>query len=432
VGIIKKVRTISLIVHASKVLLTIIRSRLKPHIEANLAEEQAGFRADRSTVEQIFVWRQLAERYMEVQDGNLVNVFIDFKKAFDRVWHAGLLRVLQHYNIPRKLIALITSLYSQAVSAVRSGTDISDWFRQTVGVRQGCILSPDLFNLFLDHVLAEALEEYQGGATMNGQRVSNLRFADDIDLMGETVEETQELLNAIHRSSQKHGLEISKEKTNVLLVAKDARTVVIKIDNDTLKQVSHFKYLGTEVTEQNSSSLDIKCRLAQALAGLSNLRTVWQNNRVTLTTKLRLLDCLVLPIALYGCEAWTLTKSDSNKISAFGMKCLRGVLNITWRDHITNQDVAARVSREEDYFLRIVKERQLRWLGHVLRLDDKRLPKTSLEAHSHGTRYRGRPRISWIDATLEGTGVDLKEAVQLAQDRNIWRRWHHGVYDHWS
>ena len=67
-----------------------------------------------------------AERYIEVQNGELLDVFIDFKKAFDRVWHTGMFRVLQHYNIPRKLTALIQNLYSQAVSAVRIGNDISD------------------------------------------------------------------------------------------------------------------------------------------------------------------------------------------------------------------------------------------------------------------------------------------------------------------
>jgi hypothetical protein len=132
----------------------------------------------------------------------LVNVFIDFKKAFDRVWHTGMILVLQHFNIPKKLISLIHNLYSQAVSAVRVGGDVSDWFHQTVGVRQGCILSPDLFNLFLEHVLAEALVAYQGGTLVNGRHVSNLRFADDIDLMGETVSEVHYIVQAVHQSSQ--------------------------------------------------------------------------------------------------------------------------------------------------------------------------------------------------------------------------------------
>src|SRR3989441_10239419 len=86
-------RTISLIPHASKVLLEIVRKRLKPYIEANLSQTQAGFRPGRNTVEQIHIGTQLAERYLEIQNGQMVNVFIDFKKAFDRVWHVGMLRV---------------------------------------------------------------------------------------------------------------------------------------------------------------------------------------------------------------------------------------------------------------------------------------------------------------------------------------------------
>src|SRR5437899_11471188 len=102
---------ISLIPHASKVLLEIVRKRLKPYIEANLSQTQAGFRPGRNTVEQIHIWTQLAERYLEIQNGQMVNVFIDFKKAFDRVWHVGMLRVMRHYNIPAKLCSLIESLY---------------------------------------------------------------------------------------------------------------------------------------------------------------------------------------------------------------------------------------------------------------------------------------------------------------------------------
>ena len=422
-------RTITLIPHASKILLEIIRRRLKPHIESNLSEEQAGFRPGRSTVEQIFVWKQLAERYMEAQNGELVNVFIDFKKAFDRVWHTGMFKVMQHYNIPRKLTALIQNLYSQAVSAVRIGCDISDWFHQTVGVRQGCVLSPDLFNLFLEHVLGEALDAYEGGALMNGQRVPDLRFADDIDLIGETVSEAQDILEAVHQSSERHGLQINREKTKVMLVAKEQRDITISVDNQKLEQVSHFKYLGTVITHQNNSSTDIRCRTAQALAAANSLVVIWHNTHISLKTKLRLLDCLIIPIALYGCETWTLNSSDTKKLQAFGMKCLRKVLNISWRDHITNKEVAARASKEEGYIVNIVKHRQRTWLGHVLRMKGNRLPKMSLQAHAHNNRYRGRPRKNWIEAALEGSALEAKTAIHIAHNRELWRSCIRGTYD---
>ena len=296
-------------------------------------------------------------------------------------------------------------------------------------MRQGCVLSPDLFNLFLEHVLGEALEAYHGGALANGRRISNLRFADDINLMGETVTDAQDILDAVDLSSQQYGLEINKEKTKVLLVTKEPREVAISIDNTKLEQVSHFKYLGTEVTEQNISSTDLRCHTAQALAAATNLRIIWRNSGISLKTKLRLLDCLVIPIALYGCETWTLNKSDLSKLQAFGMKCLRAVLGVTWREHITNKEIAIRTTRSEEYIVDIVRQRQRAWLGHVLRMDGSRLPKMSIQAHSHSTRCRGRPRKSWVDTALEGSGVDFKKAVHLAQDRDKWRRCMRGAYD---
>ena len=197
-----------------------------------------------------------------------------------------------------------------------------------------------------------------------------------------------------------------------------------------LGQVSHFKYLGTIITQQSSSSTDIRCRTAQALAAVNNLRVIWHNTYISLKTKLRLLDCLVIPIALYGCETWTLNSSDTKKLQAFGMKCLRKMLNISWRDHITNKEVAARASRKEAFIVDIVQHRQHTWLGHVLRMKGNRLPKMSLQAHAHNTRYRGRPRKNWIDAVLEGSSLEVKAAVHIAHDRELWRSCIRGTYDH--
>src|SRR5271157_900849 len=156
--------------------------------------------------------------------------------------------------------------------------------------------------------------------------------------------------------------------------------------------------------------MDIRCRTAQALAAANNLRVIWQNMRNSLKTKLRLLDCLVIPIALYGCETWTLNVSDAKKLQAFGMKCLCKLLNISWHEHISNKEVAARASRTEEYIVNKVQHRQHTWLGHVLRMEGKRLPKMSLQTHAHHTRHKGRPWKSWIDTAFEGSGLELEPA----------------------
>ena len=149
-------------------MLKIILNRLKPQAEKIIAEEQAGFRAGRSTTKQIFNSRILSKKYLKHQQ-DLYHVFIDFKKAFDRVWHAA------------NLIRVIKNLHDKATSTFLFNSSMGDWLRTAVGVRQGCLLSSILFNIFLERITTDALEDHEGTVSVGGRTITNLRFADDID-----------------------------------------------------------------------------------------------------------------------------------------------------------------------------------------------------------------------------------------------------------
>ena len=166
-------RTIILISHSSKVMLKITLNRLKPQAKKVIAEEQAGFRAGGSTTEQIFNLRILCEKYLQHQQ-DLHHVFIDVKKAFDRVWHAALWATMKKYNISTNLIQVIKNLYYKATSAVLFNSSIEDWFRTTAGVRQGCLLSPTLFNIFPERIMTDALEDHEGTVSIGGRTITNL------------------------------------------------------------------------------------------------------------------------------------------------------------------------------------------------------------------------------------------------------------------
>ena len=215
-----------------------------------------------------------------------------------------------------------------------------------------------------------------------------------------------------------------------MLVAKEHWEITVSIDNHKLEQVSPFKYLGTEITQENSRSTDIRCCTAQAWAAVNNLRVIWQNTRTSLKTKLRLLDCLVIPIVLYGCETWTRNVSDTKKLQAFGTKCLRKLLNISWHDDISNKEVAVHALRMEEYTINKVQHQQHTWLERILCIEENCLPKISLQAHAHNTRYRGRPRKNWIDAAPEGLGLELNPAIHMAHNIELWRSCIHRTYDH--
>ena len=118
----------------------------------------AGFRAGRSTTEQMFNLRILCAKYLQHQE-NLYHIYIDFKKAFDRVWHAALWATMRKYNINANLVRATKRLYDNTVSAVQMNGSTGEWFRRIVGVRQECLLLPSLFNISIERIVSDALEE---------------------------------------------------------------------------------------------------------------------------------------------------------------------------------------------------------------------------------------------------------------------------------
>ena len=292
--------TISLICHPSKVLLKVLLNRLKPRAESIIAEEQARFRSGRSTTEQIFNLRILCERYLQHQQ-DLYHVFIDFKKAFDRVWHKALWSTMRLYNINANLIQVIENLYNKATSAVYLNGDIGDWFRTTVGVRQGCLLSPTLFNIFLERIMTDALEDHQGTVSIGGRTITNLRFADDIDGLAGKEEELASLVDRLDNTSAAFGMEISAEKTKLMTNNANGISIDIRINGEKLDEVDSFKYFGAVVTDQ-SSKPEVLSRIEQTTAALARLKTIWNDKHISLSSKIRLMLSLVISALLYACE----------------------------------------------------------------------------------------------------------------------------------
>ena len=418
----KNYRTISLISHPSKVMLRVILNRLTQQAEELLAEEQAGFRAGRSTVEQIFNCRLIIEKHLQHQK-DLYHNFIDFKKAFDRVWHEGLWHVLRSFGIEEGLVQLIQALYNSACSAVLINNQVGDYFRTTVGVRQGCLLSPILFNLYLENIMREALEDFHTTISVGGRPICNLRFADDIDLLGGSNEELQELTDRLVDRADAYGMEVSSEKSKAMLNSSTSTTVTITMNGEELEQVESFKYLGSTLTADGRSTAEVKIRLAVAMSAMSGLSRVWKSKDISFISKMKLFKTLVLSILLYGCESWTLTADLEKRIQAFENKCFRRLLQIPWFEHKTNvfvQEQVAALAGPQEPLLAVVKRRKLTWFGHVTRHNS--LSKTILQGTIEGGRRRGRQRKSWMEDVKNWTNLDMPQLLTQAMDRSRWRR----------
>ena len=221
-----------------------------------LADVQAGFRKGRETRDQIANICWIIKKARKFQE-NIYFCFIDYAKVFDYVDHNKLWKILKEMGIPDHLICLLRNLYAGQEAIVRTGHGTTDWFQIGKGVRQGCILSPCLFNLYEEYIMRNAgLEETQTGIKIAGRNIKNLRYADDTTLTAESGEELKSLL--MKGESEKVGLELSIQKTKIMA---SGPITSWEIDGETVETVSDFILGGSKITADSECSHEIKRRL---------------------------------------------------------------------------------------------------------------------------------------------------------------------------
>ena len=203
---------------------------------------QAGFRKGRGIRDQIANICWIMEKGREFQK-NIYFCFIDYAKAFDCVDHNKLWKI-QEMRIPEHLTCLLRNLYAGQEATVRTGHGTTDWFQIGKGVRQGCILSPCLFNIYAEYIMRNAgLEEAQAAIKIAGRNINNLRYADDTTLMAESVEELKSLLMKVKEESEKAGLKLNIQKMKIMA---SSPITSWQIDGKTMATVTKLYFLGLQ------------------------------------------------------------------------------------------------------------------------------------------------------------------------------------------
>ena len=184
-------------------MLKILQARIQQYMNRELSDVQAGFRKGRGTRDQIANIPWIIKKAREYQK-NICFCFIDYAKAFDCVDHNKLWKVLQEMGIPGHLTCLLRNLYAGQEATVRTGHGTIDWFQVGKGVRQGCILSPCLFNLYAEYIMRNTgLEKAQAGIKISMRNINNLRCVDNTTLMEEGEEELKSLLMKVKEKREK-------------------------------------------------------------------------------------------------------------------------------------------------------------------------------------------------------------------------------------
>ena len=439
-------RGISLLCVAGKILARIMLSRLSAAFEDLLPESQCGFRPGRSTIDMIFSLRQLQEKSVE-QRQPLYIAFVDFRKAFDMVDRDMLWGVLRKYGCPEHFLCMIQQFHIGMTATVLTGGNETASFGVHNGVRQGCVLAPLLFSVFLTAVLAVSrLDEVQGvnlvsrsdGKLFNLARlkartkvrqvcVRELLYADDAALTANSLVELQIMLNRFTSAASQFGLIVNTDKTEVLYQPPPTTPYVapiVTVNDVQLKAVQNFVYLGSAVTGNNSSDAEITRRIQAASVAYGRLKSrVWNNNSLRTSTKMAVYRAVVITVLIYSLETCALYRKQLRKLTSVQLWHLRQVLGVAWQDYVPNVEVLKMADMPSVEAL--LSAANIRWTGHVSRMNDSRLPKSIMYGElSLGSRSVGGQKLRFKDVfkrNLKIAGGPVDDWEELAGDRVAYR-----------
>ena len=417
-------RGINLLNIAYKLFANILYNRLRPHADETIGEYQGGFRNNRSTTDQLFCIRQVLEKCKEF-NVETHHLFVDFKAAYDRIIRKLLWGIMAEFGFPAKLIALTKLTLLNVKARVRIRNNLSEIFETMDGLRQGDPLATLLFNIVLEKIVRNSTVETSG--TIYRKTSQLLGYADDLDMVGRNVDIVKENYTKLDSSASIYGLEVNERKTKYMVTSSSryrSPNQMLVVGGKHFEEVNSFVYLGSLVNSENNIGEEIRRRVTLGNRSFYSLQKLFRSKTLHRNLKCQLYRSLVRPILAYGSEAWCMTQTDEQTLLVFERRILRTIfggiqIENNWRRRFNHE--LYELYAEPD-IVKYIKINRLRWFGHVLRMDEERVPLKMLNGHPDGTRRAGRPKGRWKDAVESNLkSLKVKDWRTLSRNRSNWR-----------
>ena len=274
-------RTVSLMSHLTKLLLRILMQRMRSKLKPEISNSQFGFMADKGTRNVIFTLSTMIERTIEMKK-DLYLCFIDHAKAFDRVKHNELFGILSGLDIDGKDLRTIRNLYWDQTAATRLDGEVSQFIPIKRGARQGCVLSPDLFNIYSERILYNIRDHDR--CNIGGMNINNLRYADNMVLIAEAESTLQDIVDKTTTASQEKVLDLNIKETVCTVTSKNAEGPVCYLEShgESIKQVNTLKYLEYRNCTQGKCLPEVKTRITLAKDAFNKLKPIMKDRNISL------------------------------------------------------------------------------------------------------------------------------------------------------
>ena len=458
-------RGIKLLEHAMKIVERVLEKRIRALI--NLNRMQFGFMPGKGTMDAIFIVRRMQEEYQK-KEKKLYMCFVDLEKAFDRVPRKVMEWAMRKKGLLEVIVQAVMSLCEGVKTKVRVGSAYSEEFEVKVGVHQGSVLSPLLFAIVVDAVTDEA----RSG-------INEILYADDLVLIGETMDDLKEKFWNWKKTLESKGLKINIRKTKMMVCGSEGELFKSKIDPcgvcgkrvmansvlctkcrnwihgrcakikrvttklamrfvcskcremveemrdsieelcDDVETVNAFCYLGDRINASGGCEAAVTARVRIGWMRFRECGDLLLGNRFPLQMKGKVYRCCVRSAILYGSETWCLKESEKAILRRAERAMVRAMCGRKVVDKMTSEEQMNMLGLKESVD-GLAKANGVRWYGHVLRRDEDSVLKIALDLEVDGKRKRGRPRKTWkkqVEEDVEKVGLKKEDAF----DRAKWR-----------